>query len=120
MCQAASPGRCARNTWPAQDEGSEFRQHAGQDFEPEIFLVVQAVGAAPDDAYFCVEPLDEPQRDLVLRLAVSGGAPGCCARREWIIMLGRWHSIDLGNRKNAQHLATPTTRVAKMTHAKTR
>jgi hypothetical protein len=33
--------------------------HAGEDFEPQILFVAQAVGAALDDSGFVVEPLDE-------------------------------------------------------------
>src|SRR5271163_1224216 len=48
------------------------RQHAGQDFEPQIAFVAQAVAAALDHPDFVVEPLDEAERDLVLRPAVGG------------------------------------------------
>ena len=47
-------------------------EHASEDLESQIFLVTQAVRAALDDANLVVEPLDEPERDLVLGLAVGG------------------------------------------------
>jgi len=50
---------------PLQD-----RQHAGEDFEPQVVFVAQAVGAALDRPDLVVEPVDETERDLVLRLAV--------------------------------------------------
>src|SRR6516225_1830567 len=50
------------------------RQHTGQDFEAQVVLVAQAIGAALDHPDFVVEPLDEAERDLVLRPAVGGNA----------------------------------------------
>src|SRR3954466_8135146 len=47
------------------------RQHAGEDFEPQVVFVVQAVGAALDHPDLVVEPLDEAERDLVLKPAVG-------------------------------------------------
>ena len=50
----------------------ELREHAGENFQPQVFLVAQAVGAPLDDADLVVEPLHESERDLVLWLAISG------------------------------------------------
>jgi len=50
------------------------RQHAGEDFEPQVVFVVQAVGAALDHPDLVVEPLDEAERDFVLGSAVSRDA----------------------------------------------
>src|SRR5271157_597899 len=50
----------------------EHRQSAGQDLEAKIFLVAQPVGSALDDADLVVEPFDETEGDLVLRLAIGG------------------------------------------------
>jgi hypothetical protein len=36
--------------------GSEFRQQAGEDFEPKVFFIPQAVGPALEDADLVVEP----------------------------------------------------------------
>jgi hypothetical protein len=47
-------------------------QHAGENLEPQIFFVAQAVGAALDHPDLVVEPLDEAERDLVLQLTVGG------------------------------------------------
>ena len=52
----------------------QFRQHAGEDFEPEVFFVAQAIGAPLDHADLVVEPLDEAERDLVLGQAVGGNS----------------------------------------------
>src|SRR5262249_6965777 len=46
----------------------------GQDFEPQVVFIAQAVGAALDHPDFVVEPLDEAERDLVVRPAVGGNA----------------------------------------------
>src|ERR1700736_4432667 len=48
--------------------------HAGQDLEPQVVFVAQAVGAALDQPDLVVEPLDEAERDLVLRPAVGRNA----------------------------------------------
>jgi len=48
------------------------RQHAGENLEPQIFFVAQAVGAALDHPDLVVKPLDEAERDLVLEPAVGG------------------------------------------------
>ena len=53
---------------------SERRQHAGQDFEPQVIFVRQAVGAALDHSDLVVEPFDKAERDLVFRPAVGGNA----------------------------------------------
>ncbi len=49
---------------------SERWQHAGEDLEPEVLFVAEPVGAAMEDADLVVQPLDEAERDLVLRTAV--------------------------------------------------
>src|SRR5882724_4532231 len=49
----------------------EGRKHAGEDLEPQVFLVAQSVGAALDDPDFVVEAFDKPERDLVLGLAIG-------------------------------------------------
>src|SRR5271170_3926882 len=54
--------------------GSKRREHAGEDLEAEIFLVFQSVGASLKHADLVVEALDEAERNLVLRFAVSGDA----------------------------------------------
>src|SRR4029453_18424006 len=41
-------------------------------FDPKLLFVAQAVSATLDHPYFVVEPLDEAERDLILRLAVGG------------------------------------------------
>jgi hypothetical protein len=40
---------------------SERRQHAGQDFEPQVVLVRQAVGATLDDSDLVIEPFDKAE-----------------------------------------------------------
>src|SRR5260370_1336146 len=59
-----------------QNEGdaSERWQHAGEDFEPKVLFIEQPVCSLLDDADLVVEPLDEAQRDFVLRFAVGGDA----------------------------------------------
>src|ERR1019366_2216348 len=47
---------------------------ACQDFEPQVLLVAQTVGASLDHADLVVEPLDEAERDLVLQPAVGRDA----------------------------------------------
>ena len=51
---------------------SEGREHGRQHFEAEVFLVAQAIRPPLEDADFVVEALDEPERNLVFGLAVSG------------------------------------------------
>ena len=46
-------------------------QHAGEDFEPQILFVAQAVGAALDHSDLVVEPLDEAERDFVFEPIVG-------------------------------------------------
>src|SRR5258708_30175771 len=59
-----------------QNEGdaSERWQHAGEDFGRKVLFIEQPVCSLLDDADFAVEPLDEAQRDFVLRFAVGGDA----------------------------------------------
>ena len=42
----------------------QFRQHAGENLEPEVFFVAQTVGAPLDHADLVVEPLDEANETL--------------------------------------------------------
>ena len=53
---------------------SQHRQHAGEDLEPQVLFVAEPVGAPLEDADLVVQPLDEAERDLVLRAAVRGDA----------------------------------------------
>src|SRR6187401_2135522 len=48
-------------------------KNAGEDLEPQVVLVAQAVGAPLDHPDLVVEPLDEAERDLVVRLGPSDG-----------------------------------------------
>ena len=50
---------------------SKLGQHAGEDLEPEVFLVAQAVGAALKDTDLVVQPFDEAQSDFVFGFAVG-------------------------------------------------
>src|SRR3989442_2892872 len=50
---------------------SDRRQHAGKDLEPEVLLVAEPVRAALEDADLVVQPLDEAERDLILRAAIG-------------------------------------------------
>src|SRR5918995_7519026 len=50
---------------------SDSRQHAGEDLEAEVFLIAEPVRAALEDADLVVQPLDEAERDLVVRAAVG-------------------------------------------------
>src|SRR5260370_19943396 len=59
---------------PKQGDASEHWQHTGEDFEPKVLFIAQPVCSSLDDADFVVEPLDEAQRDFVLRFAVGGDA----------------------------------------------
>jgi hypothetical protein len=52
------------------------RQHAGEDLEPQVIFVAQAVGATLDHPDLVVEPFDEAERDLVLGPTVGGNAVG--------------------------------------------
>lgn len=49
----------------------QFRQLAGQDFEPEVLLVAEAVSPFLDGADLVVEAFDEAQGHLVAGLAVA-------------------------------------------------
>ena len=68
-CARASRERWCRGQGPLQG-----RQHAGEDLEPQIILVAQAVGAALDHPNLVVEPFNEAKRHLVLQPAVGGDA----------------------------------------------
>src|ERR687891_2528041 len=50
---------------------SDRRQHAREDLEAEVLFVAQPVRAALEHADLVVQPLDEAERDLVLRAAVG-------------------------------------------------
>src|SRR2546428_13277261 len=49
----------------------DLRQHTGEDLEAEILFVAEPVRAALEDADLVVQPLDEAERDLVLRAAIG-------------------------------------------------
>ena len=53
---------------------SDLREHAGKDFQAEIFFISQPVGAALNHPDLVVEPFHEAERDLVFRPAVSSDA----------------------------------------------
>ena len=42
----------------------QYRQHAGENLEQEVFFVAQTVGAPLDHADIVVEPLDEERETL--------------------------------------------------------
>src|SRR5262245_33072333 len=50
------------------------RQHAGENLEPQVFLVAQPVSPTLDHPDLVVEPLNEAERDLVLEPTVGGYA----------------------------------------------
>src|SRR5712691_1668592 len=50
---------------------SERRQYAGEDFEAEVLFVAEPVGATLEHTDLVVQPLDEAERELVLRAAVG-------------------------------------------------
>src|SRR6266852_2068931 len=50
---------------------SERRQHAGEDLESQVLFVAEPVGATLEHADLVVQPLDEAERDLVLRAAIG-------------------------------------------------
>jgi hypothetical protein len=54
-------------------KGSEFRQHAGQDFVPEVFFIAQAVDAPLDHPDFRVQP----QRDFLSGLQYAAMPSQC-------------------------------------------
>src|SRR3974390_831682 len=60
--------------WCRRSRSLQGWQHAGEDLEPQVVLVAQAVGASLDHPDLVVEPLDEARRDLVLWLAVGRDA----------------------------------------------
>src|ERR1700689_354716 len=49
----------------------DFRQHAAEYFEPEVFLVAQPVSPALNHTDLVVESFDKAQRHFIFRLAVS-------------------------------------------------
>src|SRR5216683_5236994 len=49
-------------------------QRARQDLQLEVFLVMQSVGAALDHADLVVQPLDEPEGNLVVGMTVGGNS----------------------------------------------
>lgn len=55
---------------------SDFRQHAGKDFESQVLLVAQSVCATLDDANLVVESLDEAERETTARLKRALAAVG--------------------------------------------
>src|SRR6266700_8236025 len=71
-CRAAD--REHRERWSGCPRLLQGRQHAGEDFEPKVVFVAQAVGATLDHPDLVVEPFDEAERDLVLGPAVGRNA----------------------------------------------
>src|ERR671915_194096 len=49
----------------------ERRQHAGQDFQAQVFLVSQSVCTSLDDADLVVQPFNETKRNFVLFITDS-------------------------------------------------
>ena len=49
----------------------DFREHTREHFQPQVWLIPQAVGPALDDPYLIVESFHESQRHLILRLAMG-------------------------------------------------
>src|SRR5271168_3908596 len=68
---SASVIRLAHEVPESPSAPLQRRQHAGENLEPQIFFVAQAVGAALDHPDLVIEPLDEAERDLVFRPAVG-------------------------------------------------
>ena len=52
-------------------EFSQFRQHAGEDFQAQVFLIAEAVRASLDGAELVVESFHESERHLILFVAVG-------------------------------------------------
>src|SRR5438876_2457176 len=53
---------------------SELWQHAGEDFQTQILLIAETVGASLDDANLVVEALDKAEGDFVVGMAVGHDA----------------------------------------------
>src|SRR5260370_16325234 len=60
--------------WVTLGRFSDFWEHTGEHLETEVLLIPEAVGAALDHADLVVEAFDEPQGNLVLRLAIRRDA----------------------------------------------
>src|SRR5947208_16249177 len=56
--------------WVTLGRFSDFWQHAREDLEAEVLFVSKSVGSSLDDADLVVDPFDEPQRHLVLLMAI--------------------------------------------------
>src|SRR5436309_3237585 len=56
--------------WVTLDRFSDFRQHAGEDFEAEVLFVSKSVGPSLDHTDLVVDPFDEAQGYLVLLMAI--------------------------------------------------
>jgi len=52
----------------------QWRQEAGDDFQPEILFIAVAVGGALDNSDFVVQALDHAEADFVFRATVRGDA----------------------------------------------
>src|SRR3954471_271507 len=67
-----SSGRMAllQSVWVVLDRFSDFRQHAREDFEPEVLFISESVCPSLDDADLVVDPFDETQGHLVLLMAI--------------------------------------------------
>src|SRR5262249_55714340 len=58
---------------------SQLWQHTGEDFQTEVLLIPEAVGAPLDGSDLVVDALDEPQRHLVPLVAIRlDTIPMCC------------------------------------------
>src|ERR1019366_4016367 len=70
----ASPTGCMTNDGPYAWRRLQGRQHAGEDFEPQVFFVAQPVCAELERPDLVVEPIDEAERGLVLGPTVGRNA----------------------------------------------
>ena len=68
---------------------SDRGQCAGQDFQSEILLVPQAVRPSLENADLVVQPLDIPQRGLVLRAAVGRDSVSVSLDQRRKLLVGR-------------------------------
>src|SRR6266705_2666042 len=66
--------RCNTNDGRTARAWLDRWQHAGENFEPQVLFVTNAVGATLNHADLVVEALDEAERDFVLGPAVGSNA----------------------------------------------
>ena len=52
----------------------DIRQHAGQDFDPEIFFVPKTISPTLNDPDFVVQTFDESERNIILWFTEGGNA----------------------------------------------